>query len=149
MRALSDFLAFIIILLIIVGAVIPLFLYLNSIYPQSSNIDYSKLISNEVNGGTVLIYYNASPTKPEIEILKPNSNYTLISVFIQTSVYVNISKNIYGNSKALPLPLIYNFTMPNTIGKMPIYEMPILLEIRAFNTTNFIYMLPNETGIAS
>lgn len=154
MKAQSEYIGFVIALIIITLLLIPLMFYLITISsPSARPVNYNTVANLQINGGSVLLYYNSSnnPKYNYIIVYKPNGNFTLNAVYyiykgsianITTQVSaVNQYKQIVGN---LPKPLIYNFTVPTQY-----FSYPLILQVNAYNSTVFVLLQPNETAVTS
>jgi hypothetical protein len=147
-KALADYLGVIIIVLIIIIAIIPLYFFFTTITSQSNKpTNLAQIVSQQISGGGILIYYN-STQNPIIFINPPNANYTLLQVYYQyRGLWVNITSSVtaLGNSNVkLPAQLKYNFSLPNTA-----FNNPLLLVVKAYNVTKFVYLLPNASAITT
>ncbi|MCI2414742.1 MAG: hypothetical protein MPF33_05780 [Candidatus Aramenus sp.] len=146
MRGQSEFPAFIIVIIIILVLVLPL-LYILSNYsvPSEKNLDYVSIVDNQINGGSVLIFFKSTPYNSCIEVLRGNGNFTLSAVFYtKDGVWYNITSEVHAVNKqmvGLPEPLIYNFTLPEYV-----WNYTIVLQIEAYNVTVFAMAYPNESA---
>lgn len=153
MKAQSEYIGFIFALIIILILLIPLMFYLIDVSaPSAKPIDYQTVANLQINGGSVLVYYNSSnnPKYNFIIVYRPNANFTLDAVYyIYKGEIVNITKDVYAVNQLkqkigkLPQPLVYNFTIPTSV-----YTYPLILQITAYNTTTFALLQPNETAVA-
>ena len=153
MKAQSEYIGFIFALIIILILLIPLMFYLIDVSaPSAKPIDYQTVANLQINGGSVLVYYNSSnnPKYNFIIVYRPNANFTLDAVYyIYKGEIVNITKDVYAVNQLkqeigkLPQPLVYNFTIPTSA-----YTYPLILQITAYNTTTFALLQPNETAVA-
>jgi len=159
MRGQSEFLGFIIVIIIILVLALPL-LYILSNYsvPSEKNLDYVSIVDNQINGGSVLIFFNSTPPSSNsnhytsfIEVLRGNGNFTLSAVFYtKDGVWYNITSQVCAFKNgikqpsivgSLPQPLLYNFTLPNDV-----WNYTIVLQIEAYNVTVFAMAYPNESA---
>jgi hypothetical protein len=145
MKAQSEYIGFIIAIILIVIVVIPLFFLLNNYSePSAKNYNYCTVIENKINGNGIIIYFNASPSKPELVIYRGCSSYYLSGVYYENNgIWYNVTSCISYNGKKLPLPLIYNLTLPTQVWKYP-----LTLQIEAYNDTVFAIVYPNQTAFA-
>lgn len=154
MRAQSEYIGFIVALIIIVALLIPLMFYLLNISsPSSKPINYQNVANLQVEEGKVIVYYNSSdiPKYNLILVYRGSQDFVLTGVYY---MYQGKILNITGKVQAInqqgyvvggiPKPLIYNFTVPEAA-----YNLPLILQISAYNTTVFVELLPNETAITS
>lgn len=145
MRSLSEYFAFIVIILIIIVLLFPIFYYILSISsPGAKQGNFQEVINNQINGGSVLIFYNDTNIyKPQIDVIRPNGNLTIIGAFYENVNWIPMTLYYKGQPVNFPVQLIYNFSMDKSIP-----PHPVLLEIAGYNTTTFVLILPNETAIA-
>ncbi|WP_221286640.1 hypothetical protein [Stygiolobus caldivivus] len=154
MKAQSEYVGFIFALIIVVALLIPLMFYLLDISsPSSKPINYQTVANQQVNGGTVIVYYNtsANPKYNQVIVYKSDPYFELTGVYyIYQGNIVNITKQIQAvNSQgrtvgSLPKAVIYNFTVPAEA-----FNYPLILQVSAYNSTTFVLLPPNETAIAS
>jgi len=155
MRAQSEYIGLIILVIIMVIILIPLYLLLiNYPVPSAKKYDYADIIHKQVNGGGILIFFNSTPTKtPYLVVFKGNGNYTLKAVYYdKNGIWYNITSVVKAVKftastpqiiGGLPQPLIYNFSLPQYV-----WNYALVLEIEGFNTTVFATVYPNETAFA-
>jgi hypothetical protein len=155
MRAQSEYIGLIILVIIMVIILVPLYLLLiNYPVPSAKKYDYAGLIYNQVNGGGILIFFNSTPTTtPYLLVFKGNGNYTLKAVYYdKNGIWYNITSVVKAVKftastpqiiGGLPQPLIYNFSLPQYV-----WNYALVLEIEGFNTTVFATVFPNETAFA-
>ena len=165
-RGQSALIAFLIAIILILLILIPLY-YLITDYskPTVKPTDFAQVIKNQINGGSVLIFFNSTANSPNItlDVLSGNSNFTLVNIYATYhGIFVNISKYVYAvkitpTSKTfigpLPKPLIYNFTTYSVITlsngvEIPIWNTTLVLEINAYNQTVFATVYPNSTAFS-
>jgi len=94
MKAQSEYIGLIILVIIMVIILVPLYLLLiNYPVPSAKKYDYAGLIYNQVNGGGILIFFNSTPTKtPYLMVFKGNGNYTLKAVYYdKNGIWYNIT----------------------------------------------------------
>ncbi|MQL56149.1 hypothetical protein [Acidianus ambivalens] len=146
MKAQSEYIGFIIAIILIVIVIIPLFFLLNNYdVPSVKTYNYCTVIEDKINGNGIIIYFNASPSKPELVIYRGCSSYYLSGVYYENNgIWYNITSCISYNGKKLPLPLIYNLTLPTQVWKYP-----LSLQIEAYNDTVFAIVYPNQTAFTS
>jgi len=109
---------------------------------------------NQINGGTIIIYFNSTPTHSYLIVPKAISYAKMVGVFslnkgqiLNITSQVNAIKftpngyQIVGN---LPSPLIYNFTLPNNV-----WNTTLILQLTYYNVTIFATIYPNETAFSS
>ncbi|AGE71598.1 hypothetical protein [Sulfolobus acidocaldarius] len=155
MRAISDYIGFAIALIIIVVLLIPLFLVLtNYSSPSTQQINYYPIISNQVNGGGVPIYYNATPKGPTIMVFKQSGNYTLFGVYCLSNgkiynitqsvgvITISPSGKVTNTGKSLPVAMVYNFTVPAQY-----WNYTLILQLKAYQTTVYATLYPNTTAL--
>ncbi|AHC51886.1 hypothetical protein SUSAZ_07985 [Sulfolobus acidocaldarius SUSAZ] len=155
MRAISDYIGFVIALVILVVLLIPLFLVLtNYSSPSTQQINYYPIISNQVNGGSVPIYYNATPNGPTIIVFKQSGNYTLFGVYYLNGgkiynitqevnvIIISSSGKVTNTGKTLPVALVYNFTIPKQY-----WNYTLILQLQAYQTTVYATLYPNTTAL--
>ncbi|MCQ4343983.1 MAG: hypothetical protein NO117_03380 [Sulfolobales archaeon] len=155
MRAQSEYIGLITLVIIMVIILIPLYLLLiNYPVPSAKKYDYADIIHKQVNGGGILIFFNSTPTStPYLLVLKGNGNYTLTAVYYnKNGIWYNITSVVEAvkftvstpqTIGGLPQPLIYNFSLPQYV-----WNYTLVLEIEGFNTTVFATVYPNETAFA-
>jgi len=155
MKAQSEYIGLITLVIIMVIILIPLYLLLiNYPVPSAKKYDYAGIIHKQVNGGGILIFFNSTPTKtPYLLVLKGNGNYTLTAVYYnKNGIWYNITPVVEAvkftvstpqTIGGLPQPLIYNFSLPQYV-----WNYTLVLEIEGFNTTIFATVFPNETAFA-
>ncbi len=150
----SEFVGLLIVLIIVVIILVPLAILLFN-YPQQQvtnyHINLAGVASKQVNGGSVLIYYNSTNKPNPYLIVYKGSNFTLAGVYyvyqgkiLNVTSQVNATKFTVSGPKyvgKLPQPLIYNFSLPKTV-----FNDPLILQINAYNVTIFVNVYPNETA---
>jgi len=164
-RGQSALIAFLIAIILILLLLVPLY-YLITDYskPTAKPTDFAQVIKNQINGGSVLIFFNSTDNSNiTLVTLNGNGNFTLESVYATyKGIFMNITKYIYTvkntpTSKTfigpLPQPLLYNFTVYNNITlstgvKIPIWNTTLILEINAYNQTVFATIYPNSTAFS-
>lgn len=155
MKGQSEYIGFIILVILVIALLVPLYLLLNNYsVPSAVNYDYASIISKQVNGGALLIFFNSTSKNPYLEVLKGNANYTLTGVFYSNKgVLNNITNQVHAVKftvagpqfvGSLPKPLIYNFSLPRCA-----WNYTIILQITGFNTTVFVTVFPNATAFTS
>jgi hypothetical protein len=161
MKAQSEFIAFLIALILIVLIVIPLFyVVLDYSKPASRQLNFQQVLQRQVNGGSILILFNSTPTSSSLVVLRGNANYTVNQVFYENGgVWYNITNSVMatvfsngvnqvvtknGNPLRLPLPLIYNFSLPGYVWKYT-----VVVQLSGYNVSIFATLLPNETAYTS
>lgn len=167
MRGQSSIIAFLLAILLIVLVLIPIYyLLLDYSKPSVKPVDFARIAKNQINGGSVLIFFNSTiPSKGNstLLVLKSNGNFTLSGVFaMYNGTFINITKYIEAvvikptgvtSIGTLPQPLVYNFTFYGqvTINKnvIPLWNSSLILQIKAYNQTIFATVLPNETAFTS
>jgi hypothetical protein len=155
MKAQTEFIGLITLVIIMVIIVIPLFLLLiNYQVPSAKKYDYAGIIHKQVNGGEISIFFNSTPTgTPYLIVFKGNGNYTLAAVYYdKNGKWYNITSVVKAVKftvstpqiiGGLPQPLIYNFSLPQYV-----WNSTLILEIKGFNTAIFATIYPNETAFA-
>ncbi|ACP38963.1 hypothetical protein [Saccharolobus islandicus] len=161
-KAQSEYIGFIIAIIIIALVIIPLFYILsNYSVPSAKKLDYAQVLKNQINGGGILIFFNStfpetsSALNSNLIVLKGSTNYTLAGVYyMKNGVIYNITSNVkpfvFSNgivtilNKNLPQPLIYNFTLPAYV-----WNYSVILQINGYNVTVFAQVYPNETAFTS
>jgi len=165
-KAQSEYIGFIIAIIIIVLILVPLFYILNNYsVPSAKQLDYVQVLKNQINGGGILIFFNSTYPKSSsssvwanstLIVLKGNGNYTLTGVYyMKGSVIYNVTSGVIPfiiasgqaqplNGKHLPQPLIYNFSLPAYV-----WNSPVVLQINGYNVTVFAQVYPNETAFTS
>jgi len=155
MKAQSEYIGLITLVIIMVIILIPLYLLLiNYPVPSAKKYDYAGIIHKQVNGGGILIFFNSTPAKtPYLVVLKGSGNYTLTAVYYdKNGVWYNITSVVQAvkftvstpqTVGGLPQPLMYNFSLPQYV-----WNHALVLEIEGFNTTIFATVYPNETAFA-
>lgn len=149
-EAQSEFIALLLIALIIAVILIPLAYYLSD-YASQGNKQTSQagFIAQKINGAGVILYFNAS-NSPRLEVIPNVPNLTLVAVFVGTpqGYWQNVTSSVYPLSRnspqplALPQPMIYNFSLPGSaLGR------PVLLEVSGFNTTLFAVVEPDQSAL--
>ena len=153
MKAQSEYIGFIIALVIIAVLLVPLMFYLiNVSAPSSKPLDYQTVADLQINGGSVIIYYNSSnnPRYDSILVYKSNQGFELVGVYyMKNGEILNITNQVEainngGVIGSLPQPLIYNFTLPTYT-----FNYPLILQVNAYNATTFVLLQPNETAVTS
>ncbi|WP_338599124.1 hypothetical protein V6M85_09310 [Sulfolobus tengchongensis] len=147
----SEYIGFIIAILIIIIILIPLFYILsNYSVPSVKNLNYNQVVVNQINGGSILLFFNSTPSKSSLIVIKGDQNYTLVGVFYANNgIWYNVTSLV--NSTVvkvnkvvkLPAPLIYNFTLPARV-----WNYTLVVQLDAYNTTVFAEIYPNETAFA-
>ncbi|BBL47764.1 MULTISPECIES: hypothetical protein [Metallosphaera] len=142
MKAQSEFIAFIIAIILIVVILVPLaFLVLDFSKPSAQQVDEISVLRRQIDGGSILLFFNSTPSKSTLLTIRGGSNYTLEGVFYDYhGQWINISNKI---TPSVPAPLIYNFTLPSYV-----WNRTLLLEISGYNVSVFATVLPNETAFA-
>ncbi|WP_205835781.1 hypothetical protein [Metallosphaera hakonensis] len=150
MKAQSEFIAFIVAVILIVIILIPLaFLVLDFSKPSSQQLDEISVLRRQINGGSILLFFNSTPTKATLLTIKGGENYTLQGVFYDYhGNWVNITGKVSYTANGIstytfPAPLIYNFTLPAYV-----WNRTLLVEISGYNVSVFATVLPNETAFA-
>ncbi|QKQ99081.1 hypothetical protein GWK48_00530 [Metallosphaera tengchongensis] len=148
MKGQSEFITFLIAVILIIVVIIPLFLFMiNVSEPSVKSLDTTSVLQRQINGGSILLFYNASPSKPELLVLRGGGNYTLDAVyFLGKGPWVNISSSVRPIQSAqqhIPLPLTYNFSLPEYV-----WNETILVQISGYNVSVFATLLPNETAFS-
>ncbi|BCU67869.1 hypothetical protein HS7_13060 [Sulfolobales archaeon HS-7] len=154
MRGQSNFIVYIFALVIVVLLLIPMFFYLTDISSLSEKqLDLGSIVREQVNGGGVVIYFNSSNKQlySSILVYRGDSNFTLVNVYYTngSGVWFNITNDVcvegqfHLTTNKLPQPLIYNFSITTKS-----FNYPLVLMIRAYNQTEFVQVLPNETAVA-
>ncbi|BCS94151.1 hypothetical protein [Metallosphaera javensis (ex Sakai et al. 2022)] len=146
MKAQSEFIAFIIAIILVVIILVPLaFLVLDFSKPSAQQVDEISVLRRQIDGGSILIFFNSTPSQSTLLTIRGGSNYTLDAVFYDYhGQWVNISNQITIQSlQSLPAPLIHNFTLPSYV-----WNRTLLLEISGYNVSVFATVLPNETAFA-
>lgn len=153
-RAQSEYIGFIFALIIIVALLIPLMFYLiNVSSPSSKPINYQTVANLQIEGGNVIVFYNSSSNHKYnlIIVYKGSQNFVLTGVYyMYQGKILNITDKVYAINQQgqvvgdIPEPLTYNFTVPEVA-----YNLPLILQISAYNTTVFVEVPPNETAITS
>ncbi|ARM76822.1 hypothetical protein [Acidianus manzaensis] len=148
MKAQSALIAFLIALILILVILIPAYyLLLNYSKPSVKSPDFAEIAQNQINGGSVLIYFNSSPFNSQIIVFRGNSNFTLTGVFsIYYGKIVNITNYVTADSSHLPLPLVYNFSI-SSVSKY-FWNTTLIIQLQAYNVTVFATLYPNETAIS-
>ncbi|MCG3109516.1 hypothetical protein L3N51_01809 [Metallosphaera sp. J1] len=143
MKAQSEFIAFIIAIILVVIILVPLaFLVLDFSKPSAQQVDEISVLRRQIDGGSILLFFNSTPTQSTLLTIRGGSNYTLDAVFYDYhGQWINISNQIASHS--LPAPLIHNFTLPSYV-----WNRTLLLEISGYNVSVFATVLPNETAFA-
>lgn len=155
MKAQSEYIGLIILIVLIIALLVPLyFLLSNYSVPSVVNYDYASIIKKQINGGALLIYFDSNSDRPYLKIFKGNVNYTLTGVYYtKKGVLYNITDQVYAvkftvtgaqTVGKLPQPLIYNFSLPKFA-----WNHTIILQVTGFNTTVFVTVYPNSTGFTS
>jgi len=164
-RGQSALIAFLIAIILILLVLVPLYyLIVDYSNPSVKSTNFAQVIKNQINGGSVLIFFNSTPTSNiTLLVLSGNGNFTLKSVYaVYQGIFVNITNYIYAVkitpiSKTfigpLPKPLIYNFTAYNVITlsngvKIPVWNTTLILQINAYNQTVFATIYPNSTAFS-
>ena len=153
-RAQSEYIGFIFALIIIVALLVPLMFYLLDVSsPSSKPINYQTVANLQIGGSNVIVFYNSSynPKYNLILVYKGSQNFVLTGVYyMYQGKILNITKEVQAIDQqgqavgGIPKPLTYNFTVPEVA-----YDLPLILQISAYNTTVFVEVPPNETAIAS
>ncbi|WP_369611134.1 hypothetical protein [Sulfurisphaera javensis] len=167
----STLIAFLLALLLIALILIPTYYLLLSYSKPSVKVSNFALIAkNQINGGSVSIFYYDAPGKDKgnitLLLFSGNGNFTLTSVYtIYNGSIINITKEVEaiiikptGNVPigTLPQPLIYNFTTESTISTtinnrnvlISVWQSILILQIEAYNQTIFVTLYPNETALS-
>ncbi|MCH1771257.1 MULTISPECIES: hypothetical protein [Metallosphaera] len=144
MKAQSEFIAFIIAIILIVVILVPLaFLVLDFSKPSAQQVDEISVLRRQIDGGSILLFFNSTPSKSTLLTIRGGSNYTLEGIFYDYhGQWINISNQIT-SPHTVPAPLIYNFTLPSYV-----WNRTLLLEISGYNVSVFATVLPNETAFA-
>jgi len=161
----SSLIAFLIAIILILLILIPTYYLITDVSkPSAKPIDFAQVIKNQINGGSVLIFFNSTANSPNITllVLSGNANFTLADVYVvYHGIFVNITKYVYAvkitpTSKTiigpLPKPIIYDFTAYSTITlqgvEIPIWNATLILEINAYNQTVFATVYPNSAAFS-
>ncbi|MCY0860780.1 MAG: hypothetical protein OWQ54_10200 [Sulfolobaceae archaeon] len=154
-KAQSEYIGFIIAMIIIVLLLVPLF-YILSDYsaPSVKSLDYQEVVDNQINGGSIMIFFNSTPKSSYLEVFRGSDQYVLKAVYytkggiwynitsqIEAFCEINGKKYYVSPSPYLPQPLIYNFTLPQYV-----WDYSLVLQIEAYNITVFATVYPNETA---
>jgi len=153
LRAQSEYVAFLIAIILIVAVLVPLFLLLsNYSVPGAKPVNYQTIAKEQINGGSVLIFFNSTPSKSCLYVVHGNQNFVLQAVYYtKGGIWYNITKYVEAvttvngatQTYPLPAPLTYNFTLPKYV-----WNYTLLLQIEAYNVTVFASVYPNETAFA-
>jgi len=162
----ASLIAFIIAIILILLVVISTYYLINDLSkPSVKPIDFAQIIKNQINGGSVLIFFNSTANSQNVTlvVLSGNANFTLANVYaVYNGMFVNVSKYVYAvkitpTSRIivgpLPKPITYNFTAYSVITlpggmKIPIWNTTLILEIRAYNQTVFATAYPNSAAFS-
>jgi len=154
MKAQSEYLGFIIAIIVIILILIPLFLILSDYsVPSAKRLDYATIVGNQLNGGAIIIFFNSTPSKSFLMVYRGNANYTLSAVYYDhKGIWYNITSLVNATIKVngvqktvfLPAPLVYNFTLPSRV-----WNYTLVLQLEAYNVTVFATVFPNETAYTS
>ncbi|EHP69617.1 hypothetical protein MetMK1DRAFT_00023880 [Metallosphaera yellowstonensis MK1] len=141
MKAQSDFIAFLVVIILVVVILIPIaFLVLTFSEPSARQPDFTTVLTRQVNGGSILLFFNSTPSKSTLIVLRGgNQNYTLDALFYDNhGIWDNISNVI---TPPIPSPLIHNYTLPSYV-----WNKTILVQVGGYNVSIFALILPNETA---
>ncbi|MEM3323295.1 MAG: hypothetical protein QW494_02555 [Metallosphaera sp.] len=145
MKAQSEFIAFIIVVILIVVVLVPLaLLVLNFSQPSAKTTDSIAILQRQINGGSILLYFNATPN-PMLITFHGGGNYSLEAIFYQANGrWINITNQVTTKSGSpIPAPLNSNFTLPSYV-----WNKTLLLEVEGYNVSVFATALPNKTAFA-
>ena len=157
MRAQSTFVGFIIALLIIVLVLVPTFLLIfDYSKPTAKALDLARIGKDQVNGGSVSIYFSSTPSKSYLIVPKPVNYTNLVGVYsinkgqllnitnlVQAVTFTPTGVTVIGNLTK-PYPLVYNFTLPKRA-----WNTTLVLQLSFYNVTVFATVYPNETAYTS
>mgnify|MGYP001773180282 CR=1 FL=1 len=157
MRAQSTFVGFIIALLIVALILVPTFLLiLDYSKPQAKPFDLASIAKEQINGGSVFIYFNSTPSKSYLIVPKPVNYTKLVGVYsinkgqllnitslVQAVKFTPTGVTVVGNLTK-PYPLVYNFTLPKRA-----WNTTLILQLAFYNVTVFATVYPNETAFTS
>ncbi|MEM1645854.1 MAG: hypothetical protein QXL96_08320 [Ignisphaera sp.] len=163
----SSFIAYLIAVVLIVVILFSVYYVITDISkPSVKTLDFVQIAKNQINGGSVYIFFNSTPPSKAqnitILVISGNGNFTLRCVYaVYGGSFINITKYVYAakitpNSRViigpLPKPITYNFTSFSIIkiGNMniPIWNTTLVLQINAYNQTIFATMYPNSTAFS-
>jgi len=138
-KAQSNLIAFLIAMVVIVLFIFGIFFAISSV-PQNDVhvLNYHSSIQQQVNGGAVDIYFNAS-SSPSLVVFNTTSGYKLLSVYANEGgewVNLNIEPTLLQPGEVIPLPSYSS-------------QDELTLELEAYNTTSFALADPNSTVISS
>jgi hypothetical protein len=152
-KAQSEYVAFLIAMILIVAVLVPLFLILsNYSVPEVKPVNYQTIAKEQIIGGSVLVFFNSTPSKPFLYVAHGNQNFVLQAVYYtKGGIWYNITNHVKAvttvngapQTYPLPVPLIYNFILPSYV-----WNYTLLLQIEAYNVTVFASVYPNETAFA-
>ncbi|BBG22851.1 hypothetical protein [Sulfuracidifex tepidarius] len=137
-KAQANLIAFLIAIVVILIFVFGIFFAISNVSsPAQHNLDYHSVIQQQVNGGAVLIYYNAT-SNPFLYVVNSTSGYKLEAVYAnEGGVWVQV----YNTPTPLsPKEKIY---LPAQVAGD---EVSLLLF--AYNTTQFAFATPNSTVVS-
>ena len=157
MEAQSTFVGFIIALLIVALILVPTFLLIfDYSKPTAKPFDVTRVAKEQINGGTILIYFNSTPSKSYLIVSKPVNYTELVGVYmanngqllnitklVQAVYFTHTGVTVVGNLTK-PYPLIYNFSLPTRA-----WNMTLVLQLTLYNVTVFATVYPNETAFTS
>ena len=157
MEAQSTFVGFIIALLIVALILVPTFLLIfDYSKPTAKPFDVTRVAKEQINGGTILIYFNSTPSKSYLIVSKPVNYTELVGVYMANNgQLLNITKLVQAvnftstgvivvGNLTKPYPLIYNFSLPTRA-----WNMTLVLQLTLYNVTVFATVYPNETAFTS
>ncbi|ABP95799.1 hypothetical protein HA72_1644 [Metallosphaera sedula] len=115
MKAQSEFIAFIIAIILIVVILVPLaFLVLDFSKPSAQQVDEISVLRRQIDGGSILLFFNSTPSKSTLLTIRGGSNYTLEGVFYDYhGQWINISNKI---TPSVPAPSSTTSPSPLTYG---------------------------------
>ncbi len=137
-KAQSNLIAFLIAMVVILVIVLALFFNISNVSsPGQDNINYHSIISQQVNGGAVLIYYN-STLPPYLKVFNTTSGYSLEAVYAnEGGVWMEV------NSTSFPLQDGLKVYLPSTVA-----DDEVSIELYAYNVTQFAFASPNSTVVS-
>ena len=157
MEAQSTFVGFIIALLIVALILVPTFLLIfDYSKPTAKPFDVARIAKEQINGGSILIYFNSTPSKSYLIVSKPVNYTELVGVYMANNgQLLNITKLVQAvnftstgvivvGNLTKPYPLIYNFSLPTRA-----WNMTLVLQLTLYNVTVFATVYPNETAFTS
>ena len=157
MRAQSAFVGFIIALLVVALVLVPTFLLIfDYSKPTAKPFDLPRVAKEQINTGTVSVYFNSTPSKSYLIVPVPVNYTKLVGVYsinrgqllnitslVQAVKFTPTGVTVVGNLTK-PYPLVYNFTLPTQA-----WDTTLVLQLTFYNVTVFATVYPNQTAFTS